>query len=70
MENKCKHLSIVEQSIGAPLYKCDINDLEKCFGTIKDVYERKYSKSAIPNGECMFIRDTNNLSECPCYQAE
>ena len=63
----CKHLNVIEDSYGK-MYKCDISETELGFHQIKEEYERLYCpKKALPNGECMFIQDTNDLTKCPCF---
>ena len=70
MENRCKHLRVELQPIGSPLYKCDVNDAEKCFLAIQEKYEKLFRKTAIPNRECLFINNTEDLSDCPCFETE
>ena len=70
MKRNCKHLRVIPQSDGSPLYKCDVNDVNMRFLEIKDSYEKAFRKTAIPNGECMFKYITEDLSICSCFIAE
>ena len=70
MKNKCKHLIIEPQPIGSPSYKCDVNEVEKCFPAIKEEYEKLFRKTATPNRECLFINNSEDLSDCPCFETE
>lgn len=70
MKRGCKHMHVVLHSDGSPSYKCDVNDVKKCFLEIKDSYEKAFHKIAIPNGECLFKNNTEDLSICSCFIAE
>lgn len=65
---KCKHFS-TKITPNEEIHKCDINKVDMGFPKIKEEYERLYSpKKAAPNGDCMFIQDTNDLTKCPCFE--
>lgn len=64
---ECSHFSKIQQEVGSPLYKCNINNAENLssFGKIKESLK---DKMVIPNGDCPFKYNNLDLSDCPCFE--
>lgn len=64
---ECSHFTKIQQEVGSPLYKCDINNDENLnsFGKIKESLK---NKTVLPNGYCPFKYNNLDLSNCPCFE--